>query len=408
MIAGTQESRGPRARALRAVAWVALAAGCGGADPTAAGAVAAPAPLVVEAVPVATRTVARRLRVAGSLMADEQAEVSAEIAGRVVATPVERGVRVAAGAALARLSSTEADAQLGEAEANAAQIAARLGASGTADAADAVDVDRVPEVRNARAMLDLAEAEFGRIQTLLEERVVSRSEFDQRRAQVEAARQQVEVARNAAAQQVQAWRAARARILLARKAVDDTVVRAPFGGLVGERRVSVGDFVTRGTVVATVMRVDPLRVELTVPEQAMSRIRAGQTVVVSVDAYPGRTFDALVRFVSPALRADQRALTVEAVLANPDGLLKPGLFASAEIETPGDEPVPVVPAAAVQTVGGMSRLFVVRGDRAEERIVAIGQTIGALVEIADGVSPDDLVVVTRSPQLADGTRIQVN
>ena len=339
-----------------------LAAGCGGAESDGVDAAAAPPPVRVTTVPVAVESLTRRLRVTGSLLADEQAEVSAEIAGRVVATPVERGTKVAQGAALVRLSSAEADAQLLEAEANAAQIEARLGLAGAraAPAAGAFDPENVPEVRNARAARDLAEAEFARVRTLLEQRVVSQSEFDRRRSEVEVARQQYESARNGASQQVQALEAARARVTLARKAVADTVVRAPFAGLVADRGVSVGDWVNRGASVATVVRVDPLRVELTVPEQAVARIAEGQTVVLTVDAYPGRSFEARVRFVSPTLRADQRALTVEAILPNADGLLKPGLFASAEIETTADSAL-VVPAPVVQTSGATSRLFVVRG-----------------------------------------------
>ncbi len=106
---------------------------------------------------------------------------------------------------------------------------------------------------------------------------------------------------------------AKARLALARKALGDTVVRAPFAGLVMERKVSVGDFVTRGTKVVTVVKVAPLRVELTVPEQSAGLITPGEAVRLQVDAYPGRYFEAEVRFVSPAFRADQRALTVEAI-----------------------------------------------------------------------------------------------
>src|SRR5262249_52966985 len=157
-------------------------------------------------------------------------------------TPVERGTSVSPGTELVRLSATESEAQLKEAEANAAQIEARLGlVSG-----GSFDVSAVPEVRNANAAVVLAESEFGRIQSLLEQRVVSQSEFDQRRTQLEAARQQYEAAKNNAAQQFQALQSARARVTLAQKALADTVVRAPFAGLVAERTVSVGDYVTKG------------------------------------------------------------------------------------------------------------------------------------------------------------------
>jgi len=91
-------------------------------------------------------------------------------------------------------------------------------------------------------------------------------------------------------------------------------VRSPFAGVVGERFVSVGDYVTRGTKVASVMRVDPLRVELTVPEQYVSAVATGRTVTFAVDSYPGETFTGQVRYVSPSLAAETRALMIEAVV----------------------------------------------------------------------------------------------
>ena len=141
------------------------AAGCG-VDSTTVKAEAKPEPLTIEVASVESRPIDRYLRVTGSLVADEQAEVSAEAPGRVIATPVERGTRVSQGAVLARISATETSAQLLEAEANAAQIEARLGL-GTAQT---FDPKRVPDVMNAKAALDLAEAEFGRIRSLLDQR----------------------------------------------------------------------------------------------------------------------------------------------------------------------------------------------------------------------------------------------
>src|SRR6516225_8475704 len=194
------------------------------------------AALAIAVAPVAAteQPIARFIRVTGTLNAEEQADVAAETAGRVIATPVERGSAVAQGAELVKLSPVETEASVKEAEANAAQIEARLalGQNGT------YDVNKVPEVANARANYDLASAEFGRIEKLLAERVVSQSEYDQRKTQVEAARQQYESAKNAAEQQYQALQASRARVTLARKAVADTEVRAPFAGLVAQRMVS--------------------------------------------------------------------------------------------------------------------------------------------------------------------------
>lgn len=374
-----------------------LSTGCSSGTPAAA-AEAPPQPTAVETARVESRTIQRQLRVTGTLLADEQAEVSAEVSGRVTATPVERGSRVAAGALLVRISASETSAQLQEAEANAGQIEARLGLS----AGQPFDPRRVPEVMNAQASLDLAEAEFSRIRSLLDQKVVSQAEFDQRRSQVEAARQQYQVALNAAEQSYRSLQAARARVSLANKSVSDTAVRAPFAGLVAERAVSIGDYVTKGTRVATVVSTDPLRVELSVPEQAVALVKVGQPVRLTVDAYPGEEFAATVRFVSPALRIDQRALTVEAIAANRDGRLKPGLFTSALIQQGSATPAVVVPATAVETVSGTSRVYVVKDGKAEERIVTLGERVGDAVEITSGLTAGESVASDPRGRIADG------
>jgi multidrug efflux pump subunit AcrA (membrane-fusion protein) len=379
------------------------ASACSAGDAKTNDAPASP-PALVSVSPVAAteQSIARYIRVTGTLTAEEQADVAAETAGRVVATPVERGSRVAPGADLIRLSPVETEASLKEAEANAAQIEARLalGANGV------MDVDKVPEVANAKANLALAQSEFNRIEKLLSDRVVSQSEYDQRRTQVEAARQQYEAAKNGAQQQFQALQAARARVALARKALADTVVRAPFAGIVGQRMVSTGDYVTKGMKVVEVVRITPLRVELTVPEQFVAAVAVGQPVMLSVDAYAGRTFEGKVRFVSPALRADQRALTVEAIVPNENGELKPGMFATALVQQAEKTPAVLVPSGAVQTLGGTSRVFVVNGDRVEERIVTTGQTLGEQLEIASGLKAGERVATTNLGQLVDGMKVK--
>jgi multidrug efflux pump subunit AcrA (membrane-fusion protein) len=128
------------------------------------------AAIAVAPVAAVEQPIARFIRVTGTLMAEEQAEVAAETAGRVVSTPIERGTRVAQGAELIRLSSTETDAQVKEAEANAAQIEARLGLT----SGSGFDVNAVPEVQNAKASYELAQNEFNRIKSLLDQRVTRR------------------------------------------------------------------------------------------------------------------------------------------------------------------------------------------------------------------------------------------
>jgi membrane fusion protein, multidrug efflux system len=379
-----------------------FSAACTG-ERTSAAAPPEPTPVSIRAAQVESRSIDRFLRVTGSLAADEQADVAAETGGRVIGTPVERGTRVTAGAVLIRISPAEADATLREADANAAQLEARLGLA----AGQTFDAVRVPDVLNAKASLDWAEAEFSRIKALLDQKVVSPAEYEQRLTQVQAARQQYQAALNAAQQSFRSLQAARARVDLARKSAADTVVRAPFSGIVAERLVSTGDYVTRGMKIATVVRIDPVRVELTVPEQYLSLVTVGQLVRLTVDAYPEEVFTAKVRFVSPALKKDQRALTVEAVAQNADNRLKPGLFATALLQQPAAAPALLVPASAVETVAGTSRVYVIAGTKVEERIVTIGEKLGDRLELASGVKPGERVAANPRGKLADGARVQL-
>jgi len=380
----------------------ALSAACGSAKGASSSEKAVdPAAVPVTTVAAIERPITRFIRVTGTFAAEEQADVAAETQGRVVATPVERGTQVAAGAELIRISSAEASAQAAEAEANAAQIESRLAIAegGT------FDIERVPEVANARATLTLAQGDYDRAKMLFEKKLLSQAEFDQRSSQAEVTRRQYDIARNAAVQQYQALLGARARVTLARKALADTVVRAPFTGVVAERLVSVGDYVTRGTKVVSVMRTNPLRLQLTVPQQFSVEVGVGRAVALEVDTAPGKIYTGQVRYVSPALQADSRTLIVEAVVNNDDGSLRPGSFATAQIEQGDDRPGVLAPAASVRTVSGTSRVCVVADGRAEERLVTTGQTVGDLVEVTTGLKAGEQVVATNVNQIVDGVRV---
>jgi RND family efflux transporter MFP subunit len=157
----------------------------------------------------------------------------------------------------------------------------------------------------------------------------------------------------------------------------------------------------------TLVRTDPLRIELVVPQQHLMAVRPGQTVRLTVDAVPDRTFEATVRYVSAAVRTDTRGLTVEAVVANPDRVLRPGLFASARLETGGTREVAVVPASAVATAAGVDRVFVVEGGRIEERVVSISERTSDHVVIAEGVRAGEQVAIDQLDRLADGALVTV-
>ena len=385
----------------------AVAAGCGsakGASSSPEPEAANPAAVSVSVATAAEQPITRFIRVTGTLAAEEQADVAAETQGRVVATPVERGSRVGNGADLIRIAPAEASAQAAEAEANAAQIESRL----SLGEGGAFEIDRVPEVANAKATLTLTQGDFDRAKMLFDKKLLSQADYDKAGAQLEVSKRQYDIARNSIAQQYQSLLAARARVSLARKALADTVVRAPFAGVVGERFVSVGDYVTRGTKVVSVLRINPLRLRLTVPQQFSVEVGAGRTVSLEVDTAPGKTYTGQVRYVSPALQTDSRTMIVEAVVANTDGALKPGSFATARIEQATNTPGILAPAAAIRTVSGTSRVFVVADGRAEERLITTGQAVGDLMEITTGLKAGERVATSNLTQLVDGVAVSTS
>lgn len=361
----------------------------------------APAPIAVETVAIEARALPGALDVTGALMADAQTDVASEAEGRVTQVLIERGQFVGSGAVVARLDDQDAGHQLKEAQAIEAQTQAKLGLT----PGQPFDPQQTPEVRQARVTLERMEVEFQRYDRLVQQGAVSRSEFDLRRNDYLTQKEQLEVRVNEARQLYQTLQAQGARVAMARKALADTTIRAPYAGLIMEKLVHVGQYVPRGGKVAVLVRVDPLRVELAVPEAAVSAVRRGQKVSFTVQTYPGRPFEGVVAYVGPALKADSRSLVVEAMVPNRRGELRPGLFATARIELPAGAPLPMAPAGAVRTEAGVSRLFVVADGRAELRFVQLGRTLDGQVEVLHGVEVGDRVVTGAPAGLGDGAPV---
>jgi membrane fusion protein, multidrug efflux system len=360
-----------------------------------------PQPISVSLVAAQERTLPTTLDVTGTLMADAQTDIASEIEQRVVEISVERGQYVTAGQVVARMDDQDAKNLLREAEATEAQIRERLGLVN----GQAFDPLKTPEVQQARATMERAEADYKRFAQLIEDGAVSRSEHDLRRADCLATKAQYETTVNQMRQLYQSLLAQKVRVAMGRKAVEDTIIRAPFSGLIAEKAVSVGRYTKKGDRIATIVRVDPLRIELTIPEGAVAAVRKGQKVSFMVQSYPGRQFEGTIAYVGPAVRAESRALVVEAIVPNPKALLQPGLFATARIELPAARPSVMVPAAAVKSDGGVFKLFIAKGDRAEARLVQVGREAAGRLEILRGLAAGERVVSPHVPGLADGAPI---
>jgi RND family efflux transporter MFP subunit len=377
---------------------------------------AAPVAVDVTTAPAISRELPRFFEATGSLIADEQTDVAPAVGGKVIAVNVDLGNWVDRGAVLVRLDDRDARirleqaaAQVAQSEAAVRQAEARIGLR----PGQAFDPERVAEVGAARVALELAEKQLRRQERLVETGDVSRSAYDQQKAQRDQLAEQYEAARTLARQNYAAIAtaraavdSARAQIAQARKAIADAVVTAPISGYVLDRPADLGEYVTTSSKIATIVRTNPLRVRIDIPEQALTAVREGQSVSVSVSAYPDRTFSGRVHHVAPSVTPNSRTMTVEAEVENNDGLLKPGQFATVRILLSQTSPAVLVPARSVRTEAGTSYVFVIKNGRAEKRIVQLGQTEGDLVEIKTGVAVDEQVATSNVELLNDGTPVK--
>jgi membrane fusion protein (multidrug efflux system) len=160
------------------------------------------------------------------------------------------------------------------------------------------------------------------------------------------------------------------------------------------------------TKVAVLVAVDPLRLQITVPEAAAAGVHQGVAVDFTLTATPGVTWHSKVQYVGPGLRAGSRDLVVEALVPNKERKLLPGQFATAKLQL-GDQPLPVVPRAAVKDDGsGQRRVFVVRDGQLEERLVQLGEAVGQNVSVLSGVRAGERVVAVARDDLRDGVKLQ--
>lgn len=393
---------------------------------------AATAPVVVTTTKAVAREVPSFIQATGSLIANETSDVAPQAAGQVVATPVNVGSFVGQGAVIARLNDRDARLRLRQAQSGVQQAIsgvrqaeARLGLRPGGN----FDASTIPEVRaanssleQAQAELRLAEANERRYRELVETGDVAVSIYDQyrtqrdtARARVNNARQQFESAINTARQSNQAIlsaeaavETARAQVAIAQKAVADAVIRSPYAGFISNRPIAVGEYVTTASIAATVLRTNPLKLQLQVAEAEVPFITPGMGVSLEVDAYRNKKFAGQVVAVNPAIDPVSRAATVEASVENSDNALRAGMFAAARIVRPGGNRAVYVPRSAVVSDQNTQsfRVFVIQGDTAKLRVVQIGTEEGDLVQIISGVQADEVVATSNLEQLFEGARVK--
>jgi multidrug efflux pump subunit AcrA (membrane-fusion protein) len=423
-----------------------LAAGCGRSESKAdaaktpgakggagrGGTTAEAAPVVVTTAQAQAREVPSYFQATGSLIAQETSDVAPQTSGQVIATPVGPGAFVRQGDVVARLNARDAQLRLQQAQAAVqqqiaqvrqaeARLGLRPGGGFTASA--------IPEVRaaasaleQAQAQLRLAEANERRYRELVETGDVAQSVYDQYRTQrdtarsaVNSARQQLEAATNTARQSnaaIQSAEAAvesaRSQVAIAQKAVADSVVRAPYAGYVSNRPVAAGEYVTPSSVIVTLLRTNPIKLQLQVPEGEVPFVTQGMGVQLQVDAHGDRKFSGQVSAVNPAIDPVSRAATVEVLVENSDNALRAGMFATARIVRKGGGRAVFVPRSAVLSDQNTQsyRVFVIQDGTAKLRVVQIGDEEGDWIRIQSGVNPDEVLATSNLQQLFEGARVR--
>jgi membrane fusion protein, multidrug efflux system len=345
-----------------ALAFVSLA--CKGQTADAAAQVREEPALSVQTEAVQTIDVPRSLRLTGTLRGDRETDLAANVNGRVNATSVERGEQIKPGQVLAKVDT-------------------RAAALSAADAR--------AQVGSIQAQAQQAQAECVRYEQLKAKGAISDLEYQQKITQCQTLPLNVQ--------------AASARAALAAQNVGDGVIRAPFAGVVTERYVEVGQYVRQDSRVVTIVSVDPLRLQITVPEAQVANVKQGAAVDFTVAGYADKRFEGKVRFVSGALRSSTRDLIAEAIVPNPERLLMPGMFADVELVT-GTQRLPSVPKQALLEQDEQSRVFVIVAGRLEERIVALGPRVGDRVSITRGVKDAEQVVVSDLKNLSNGRKVR--
>jgi membrane fusion protein (multidrug efflux system) len=237
------------------------------------------------------------------------------------------------------------------------------------------------QAERARAERDLAGQQLERVRRLRAENAASPADLERGEA---------------------AARSAEAALAVLELQIERTTVRAPFGGVVGQRFVSVGDYVTPSTRLLTLQTMDPQRAVIEVPERYAGDLRRGQEVEFTIAAEPGRMFRALVEFIDPVVQSTGRTILLKARAPNPDYFLRPGMFIEARLAIGTRADAVVVPEDAVQPLRTANVVWAVVDGKASRRVVELGARAQGAVEIRRGVEAGELVVVGGLDRMAEG------
>jgi multidrug efflux pump subunit AcrA (membrane-fusion protein) len=377
-------------------------------DPKRQGAGQAP---LVEVAPVTQGLVEERILRTGDIAPHAQVTIYSKVQGWVEKINVREGDRVKAGDVLATLDAREAEASVAQAQASLEAAAARL-KQVKATAEEAIR----SQMQQARANLELAEADLKRTRDLFEKNFIARQQLDEARTKYNVAKAGDDLAQNHVRQRT--WendialaeaqvRQARATIDLNRAQLANLVILSPMNGGITRRHVDPGTMVKDTSPILTLMDLGEVKMVVNVIEREFIRLQRGQTVQVTVMAFPNRTFQGRIDIITPALEMQSRTAEIQITIPNPGYILNPGMFGKVEILLRSDPKATLVPIQALMTGDDRNYVYVLKEGKVHQRPVQKGMTKDTVVEIAKGVSPGEQVVTAGHEFLRDGIPVRL-
>jgi len=347
-------------------------------------------PRQVKTAKVVEMPVGETVTVNGTLAAYDRTTVGMKVPGRLQTISVDLGSIVHKGQAIAQLEQQDYKLRVQQTEAALAQARARLGLSpdGTDDR---VSSEETGTVRQAKAVLEDAKSKRDRAAKLVQQGVIPHAEYDTVDADYKVALSRYQDALEEIRNRQGLLAQRRSELALAKQQLADTIVYSPMEGVVQDKKTSVGEYLAAGAPVVDVVRIDPLRLRVEVPERESHNVRNGQSVRVTVEG-DANSYLGYIKRLSPTISEQNRVLAVEADVRN-NGRLRPGAFVKAEIVTNQSNTAVTVPANAIVTFAGIEKVLMVENGQAVEKTVTTGRRGPDWVEIKAGVNVGQTVVV---------------
>ncbi len=375
---------------------------CSKADAGAKAERAKEGPKQVTLTAVTQRSLERAIEISGNLAADELVVVSVKVPGRLASVAVDLASPVKAGDVIARIEETDYRLRVDQALAAVAQARVQLGLP-PEGSDDAVEVDSTALVKQALATQEESRLALGRAQSLSQEGLTTGAQLDAAQATFLRAETAVQAAREETRQRQATLRQRRSELRQAAQQLADAVIRSPITGVVQARRANMGEFVAVGAPIADVVRIDPLRLKLAIPERDAASVKQGDAVHVQADGDP-KVYEGTLARIAPALDQQNRTLQVEADIRNP-GTLRPGILARARIVI-GSSPALTLPQSAIVVFAGLSKVIQIEDGKAVEKQVTTGKRSGDFIEVLSGLAAGDKVV-EKPGSLQQGQPVQV-